>query len=412
MKMQITTIKNGKKEVNKKEKPPVLEEALFLYLLSQPNYSGFNFEQYIEITIRNNANQLYRQALINIQQQKELEIENNEFQRIINQQNNQKLCINQDKISGFMDMQLIGLNNLAKVEGIRKEDKNAKIRFVAVIDGKETEMCHSLDGQEFYIDKENVFNRYYGETQRELRIERIKCKGLVMGLNLPPITHHFHYCRSYIVYVKSVEKQAKSGYNLEVPKINKEVREILKNTKIKKQVQELFDKYLTDENVVIDTSNDKPMYYDVDEDKIVINPKHSKLIYYDLEKSLTHEIAHMIDIRNDISIKDMTKNIRKARINIISDEQKYKDIFVDDKYANNMELSDVFSAITQNKIVGNYIHDNEYWVDRLKVERELKADIFTASLTENKEFIEVVKEIKPLNTIRKEVMKEYAKRIS
>lgn len=195
----------GQKEVSntlKKKKPiSIIDMALFLYLLDQPNYSGFNLEQYIEIAIRNNAYQLYKQALINIQQQRELEIENSEFQRIINQQSKQKLCINKDKISGYMDTQLIGINNLAKLEGIKELDCNAKVKFIAILDDKETDMCHSLNNQEFYINKENVFNRYYGETQKELRIERIRCNGLVLGLNLPPISHHFHWCRSYIVYI-------------------------------------------------------------------------------------------------------------------------------------------------------------------------------------------------------------------
>ena len=62
-------------------------------------------------------------------------------------------------------------------------------------------MCDSLNNQEFYINKENVFDRYYGETQKELTIQRIRCNGLVLGLNLPPIQHHFHYCRSTIMYL-------------------------------------------------------------------------------------------------------------------------------------------------------------------------------------------------------------------
>lgn len=189
----------GQQEVlkaqNKKKPISIIDMALFLYLLEQAN-----LEQYIEMTIQYNAQQIYKQALINIQQQKELEIENNEFQRIINQQQNTKLCINNDKISGFMDNQLIGLNNQAKIQGIKEFDNNAKVRFIAITDGKETDMCHSLDGQIFYIDKENVFDRCYGETQKDLKIQRIKCNGLVVGLNLPPISHHFHWCRSTITY--------------------------------------------------------------------------------------------------------------------------------------------------------------------------------------------------------------------
>lgn len=42
MKMQIITMKNGQKEVNKKKKPSIIQMALFLALLDQPNYSRTN----------------------------------------------------------------------------------------------------------------------------------------------------------------------------------------------------------------------------------------------------------------------------------------------------------------------------------------------------------------------------------
>lgn len=217
----------GQEEVNntlpkkKRKIVSIIPDTIFLALLDMPNYSGLNWEQYIQTILQYNAQQIYKQAIINIQQQKELEIENNEFQRILNQQNNQKLCINENKISGMIDTQMIGLNNMAKVEGIKEINNNARVRFIATLDGKETDMCHSLDGQIFYIDKENTFDRYYGETQNDLRIKRIKCKGLVQGLNLPPISHHFHWCRSTITYNpqyfdKALFEQEKYGDKKEI----------------------------------------------------------------------------------------------------------------------------------------------------------------------------------------------------
>lgn len=205
--------KQGQQEVNKKKKPSILVMALFLALLDQPNYSGFNWKQYIEATIQYNAQQIYKQAILNIQQQKDLEIDSSEFQTIINRQNNQKLNINNDKISGAVDLQMIGLNNLAKVEGIKEVmENNSKVRFIAVEDDKTTLMCDSLNNQEFYINKENVFDRYYGENQKELKLQKIRCKGLVLGLNLPPIQHHFHFCRSTIVYNSNYKsKDFKNG---------------------------------------------------------------------------------------------------------------------------------------------------------------------------------------------------------
>lgn len=205
--------KQGQQEVNKKKKPSILAMALFLALLDQPNYSGFNWKKYIEATIQYNAQQIYKQAILNMQQQKGLEIDSNEFQIIINRQNNQKLNINNDKISGAADLQMIGLNNLAKVEGIKEvTEDNSKVRFIAVEDDKTTLMCNSLNNQEFYINKENVFDRYYGENQKELKLQKIRCKGLVLGLNLPPIQHHFHFCRSTIVYNSNYKsKDFKNG---------------------------------------------------------------------------------------------------------------------------------------------------------------------------------------------------------
>lgn len=239
----------------KKDKSSILDMALFLYLLDQPLYNGYTFKRNIEVMLRYNSEQIYKQCLINIMQGRENDIEDSIFQNLIKRQNNQKLCINNDKISGSMDLTLIGLNNLSKVEGIKEQDSNAKVRFIAVIDGKETEMCHSLDGQEFYIDKENVFDRYYGETQAELRIERIKCKGLVLGLNLPPISHHFHWCRSTIIYLAPVkEKQIDKKYNLFSSKEEKYIEERynINKVRIKGIDKEVLDNILNNMERVYD----------------------------------------------------------------------------------------------------------------------------------------------------------------
>ena len=159
----------GIKEVDQKKKSSVIPMTLFLALLDQPNYSGFNLKQYIEIIIKYNAEQLYKQVIYDIMQQKDIEIDSNTYQNIINRQNNQKLNINNDKISGYMDLTLIGLSNLAKVEGIKSvAEDNAKVRFVAVEDDRTTLMCQSLDGQEFYINKENVFDRYWRRNTKRI----------------------------------------------------------------------------------------------------------------------------------------------------------------------------------------------------------------------------------------------------
>lgn len=400
----------GQQEVNKKKKPSILTMALFLALLDQPNYSGFNWKQYIESTMQYNTQQIYKQAILNMQQQKDLEIDSSEFQTIINRQNNQKLNINNDKISGAADLQMIGLNNLAKVEGIKEvTEDNSKVRFIAVEDNKTTLMCDSLNNQEFYINKENVFDRYYGETQKELTIQRIRCNGLVLGLNLPPIQHHFHYCRSTIMYLPPVEKQEKTEYNLDIPKISKDIKQVLSNTKLNPNVKRLFNKYLTSNNAKIDNNLNVPMRYSVSDDKIYINPNHSDFRYYDLSESLSHEIIHMIDIRNNISDKlNIDNELRRTRLQIDIDEDKYIKMLSSSKYEDNMTLSDIFSAITNSKISGNYNHSNRYWLeDTTRIEKELSANIMSAYLTNNKDTLDIINSISGLKEIKEKVVKLY-----
>ena len=373
MMIVIITIKIGQKEVNntlkKKKQISVLDMALFFYLLEQQNYSGFNFEQYIEIMIRNNVNQLYRQCLINIQQQRELEIENNEIQRILNQQNNQKLCINGDKISGFMDSQLIGMNNLAKVKGIEKLDNNAKVKFVAIEDNKTTLMCQSLDNQEFYINKENVFNRYYGETQKELRVERIRCKGLILGLNLPPITHHFHYCRSYTIYVKNIEKIETSEYNNFTT--YKKLIKSLKNKIYKYNINNisktaLIQNFLKANKVI----KDFPILKDKIKD-IVIKESED---YFMAIKPTNNASGYIIYINKDTfsSIKNLKRTYNdNMQLGEMVKGSTYKDILthelghelnfeiVKKKYKGNLEKmqNDYSNSITANNIVNKALEN-------------------------------------------------------
>lgn len=96
---------------------------------------------------------------------------------------------------------------LVEVEAIKSViGDNSKVGFIAAEAEKTTLMCDSLNNQEFYINKENVFDRYYQENQNRLRLQRIRCNGLVVGLNLPTIQYHFHYCCLTITYQVNLSK--------------------------------------------------------------------------------------------------------------------------------------------------------------------------------------------------------------
>lgn len=145
---------------NERKKVSVISDAIFLALLNMPNAKGYVWNQYVEAIIKYNTDQIYRQATIDLQQQKQLDITNDIYQNIINKQQNTKLNVNDDKISGDIDLTLIGINNQAKIQGIKSVDSKAKVKFISIEDSRRTQMCASLHNQEFYIDDYNEFKRY------------------------------------------------------------------------------------------------------------------------------------------------------------------------------------------------------------------------------------------------------------
>ena len=263
-------------------------------------------------------------------------------------------------------------------------------------------MCNSLNEQEFYINKENIFYRYYGETQKELRIQKIKCKGLVLGVNLPPITHHFHYCRSYIIYLPNIEKQSKSNYNdineSEIlDNIKKKAKEYIYNTKIIKfedipeEYRKAFIKQLDNSEIntrkaiikemkktdYILTSEPKSTYNDFTNTlKININKTRS---------TLAHELFHKIDKKHKISttkeikqcLKNDFENIKLDKTSIINQikqidsnafiyNSKGKIVF-NEKYRG---LSDIINGYSKGMIKLGYGHSEEYWNKKNKLYKE------------------------------------------
>ena len=402
----------GQDEINqilpkkKRRKTSAIPDAIFLALLATPNAKGYIWDEYIEAIIKYNADQIYRQATIDLQQQKELDITNDIYQNLIKRQNNSKLNINGDKISGDVDLTLIGINNQAKLEGIYSFEDKAKVKFVSVMDENTTKMCASLNGQEFSVHDWNEFKRY---SKTNDSLVKYRCYGLIVGLNCPPINDGFHWCRSYIIYLPSVEKEDKTDYNIDIPKINKEIKSLLKDTTLNKKTKKLFNKYLTSENIEIDNNMSNVMCYNTGKDKILVNPEHPDFKYYDLQESFTHEIIHMIDYRNNISKSlNINNELSRAKFVIDTDEDKYIEMFKSSKYEDNMTLGDIFSAITNGKITGNVAHDTDYWnKDERLVNMELSANIMSAYLTNNKDTLEIINSINVLKEIKEKVVKKY-----
>lgn len=212
----------GQYEAMKEPRP--ISDYLFKRLIDTPSANGYTLEEYKGAKALNSTYQIHRQATMDIQQGRKPIV--NRMEQELEREQNERLKIRQDIergliISGVIDMLLIGINNMAKVEGIAvATGDDAKVKFVAIRDEKTTKMCKSLDGQLFNIHGKNTFTRW-SDSDKAMR--RYTCDGLVLGLNLPNITNHFHWCRSTIIY--NIDKPDKDWYDkyVEMKTGNKEL---------------------------------------------------------------------------------------------------------------------------------------------------------------------------------------------
>lgn len=405
--------KQGQEEVNstlpknKRKKVSIIPDAIFLDLLDTPNSKGYIWRQYIEAITRYNAEQIYRQITIDLQQQNKPDIMNDIYQNIIKKQQNSKLNINNNKISGDIDITLIGLNNMAKVEGIRKCDSKARCQFISDKCENVTMMCSNMDGMIFKINDWNEFDRWYGETIKGLRLERIKIKGLVLGVNLPPIRHHFHWCHSYIIYVENGDTINKDYLDDE---------DLLQYSNISNYIKKDITKQ---KNILIEKAfkNDiiKKIALDNDIKKVYIYGKKTKhkanKIYLNAEwnnkrqnvkdRTLRHEVGHAIDYKyNYISCTgELSTALEIDKINILKEKYKISNLLKSKEYQEYAELSDMLGGLTNNQIVGKYKHSNEYWKRKNSLEKETFANLFAIAGGNDIKYLKVINEYLP-NTLK------------
>ena len=190
-------------------------------LLWIPTYNK-SWDNYIQLLTMNNYQEAYKQIVQVIQQNKDLN--DSMLKDLMKKQCNRILSINDDKYSGVLSDTCIALGNKVYTEPFKDED-DLKVRFIAVIDSKTTKMCRGMNNMLFYVNKTNKFFRYSDYDGRDVYYE---CKGLVGGINLPPILNHFHWCRSTITYLIDTPdidllaeynefKVLKDELNIEVP---------------------------------------------------------------------------------------------------------------------------------------------------------------------------------------------------
>lgn len=172
-------------------------------MLCLPNVKGSSWITYIEALALTNAQEIERQTIIQLQQNKKPNIEDDVFKNILKKQQNRYISINDDKISGALDSQVVEIANKSLLKaGEDVGQKKLRARFIAEIDDRTTKMCDSMNGMLFYVNDWNRFYRYSDDDKRDVLYT---IKGLEVGANLPPINNHFHYCRSTITYLTEMK---------------------------------------------------------------------------------------------------------------------------------------------------------------------------------------------------------------
>jgi len=197
--------RQGVKEIKptKKKKWSLTWEYIWS-LLCLPNVKGSSWYTYVEALALTNAQEIERQTIIQLQQNKKLNIEDNVYNNIIRKQQNRYISINGNKTSGALDSQVVEIANQSFLKaGKDVGNKNTKARFIAEIDKRTTEMCKGMDNMIFNV---NDWNRFYRYSAIDGKYVFYTVWGLEVGINLPPINNHFHYCRSTITYLIDIAR--------------------------------------------------------------------------------------------------------------------------------------------------------------------------------------------------------------
>ena len=154
---------------------------------------GNTYIEYLDGVLISQVEQAEGFLLVNLQ--RSIDIDENGLKIVLIKQIHRILKVNGNKFSGGLDDATRNVSNEAYT--FEPENRNQRVRFIAEMDERTTEMCRSLNNQIFNTVDENEFIRYSDSAKQNVKV---KCKGLVQGLNMPPINDHFHWCRSTLTY--------------------------------------------------------------------------------------------------------------------------------------------------------------------------------------------------------------------
>lgn len=253
-----------------------------------------------------------------------------------------------------------------------------RYEFIATLDNVTCDRCASLDKKVF------------------------KVKEAKQGVNCPPM-HSNDRCTTVAYFgdeeVENLQRRARdeNGNSILVPsdmsyqqwkeKFLSNDEGIIENIKYDIKTKGYID-VTRDKNKIINSSfknekiknialNTKIRKIRIGGNQSSHNSGNIVLIKDYLKRTVVHEIAHCVDYNNKwiSSSKKFIEAIKKDREIINNNKLLYKNLIKENIQLR--ELSDIIGGMTNNEIVGNYKHKNEYWLKNHKLEREAFAQLFT-----------------------------------
>ena len=175
-----TEVKALKKDLpeDRWKKSKLLNPPLYvlygLSLLSLPNANGYIWKDYQDTMTLYNSDEMYRHLLTN---------GNKNIPDLLLKQKNRYLKkkenpSKEDTYTGALEDELVYIVNQTKLK-IYEDAGIKKVKFIAVIDKVTTLMCETLNNQEFWINKLNVYDRYSAYDKRNVvyRTQGLKVRG-------------------------------------------------------------------------------------------------------------------------------------------------------------------------------------------------------------------------------------------
>jgi hypothetical protein len=203
-------------------------------LMTMPNHLGSIWSDYIQNEINYNANQLFKQIMIDIQQDNKIDLNSDVYKKIFDKQQRTHLNIDGDKYSGGVDAQTVFIANQTILE-VGKDYDMEKVMFISDMCGNVTKMCKNMHKMVFNLKGQNIFDRWYGDSAKDLKEVIVDIDGLVLGINMPPITGHFHWCHSTLTY------------QIDEDLVDETSKKLLEMNKTAKEQYERYKKYFGDE---------------------------------------------------------------------------------------------------------------------------------------------------------------------